>query len=279
MTILGNYNRLPIIREATPGLYLDGGELGEILLPRRYTSSEQLPGEHLNVFVYRDSEDRLVATTETPKASVGEFAALTVTAVHERIGVFLDWGLAKDLLLPKREQSTYLRVGDCVVVRVIVDEKSHRIIATTYLNPFLNKEPATYPKNAAVSLLIAERSEMGYKAIVEKSHWGLLYQDNLSDDVRIGETRTGYIQRIRDDGKIDLTLSQPGFGRTAPLGEQIVKMLQSAGGFLPFHDKSSPESIQEQFGTSKKAFKQTVGVLLKKRRIAIEPNGIRLVGK
>jgi len=277
MADLGRRNALPILRDARPGLYLDGGADGEILLPRRYVTPHTVVGALVDVFVYRDSEDRLVATTETPLAMVGDFAALRVVSVQPNIGAFLAWGLSKDLLLPRREQTSSLHEGDIVVVRVAVDEKSRRIVASSRLNRWLNTAPPMYAPEQAVSLLVCGKTALGYNAIVESAHLGLLYFSDLAQALRIGETIAGYVRMVRPDGKIDLALDRAGYVRVKPLGEQIVEALTAAGGALPFHDKSSPAEIRDKFGVSKKAFKQALGALYRKRRIAIEPTEIRLL--
>jgi len=278
-TILGRRSKLAVTREAAPGMFLDGGSHGEILLPGRYIPAGTVEGDILDVFVYRDSEDRLVATTETPYAMVNEFAYLRVVGVRPSIGAFLDWGLAKDLLLPRREQTGPVREGELLVVRVTIDEKSDRIVASARLNRWLDLEPASYVPEQAVKLLITGETPLGYNAIVEGAHRGLLYHSDLAGPLRIGETITGYVRAVRPDGKIDLALDRAGYVRVKPLSEQILEALQKAGGTLPLHDKSTSEEIREAFGVSKKAFKQAVGALYRQRRIAIEPEAIRLLAR
>ena len=217
MAIIGKRNTLSIVRAAPPGLYLDGGELGEILLPGRYIPADLKPKDKLDVFVYRDSEDRLVATTETPLAMVGEFAYLKVISVNQNIGAFLDWGLAKDLLLPFREQESPLRAGDWVIVHVRLDEKTNRIVATTRLNRHLSRDTPAYRNGQPVNLLITGRTPLGYNAIVENAHRGLLYHDNLAAPLLIGQKVKGFVRAVRPDGKIDLSLDASGYKRVAAL--------------------------------------------------------------
>src|SRR4051794_39213764 len=186
MAIIGKRNTLSIERASGPGLYLNGGELGEILLPGKYIPADVAPGRKLDVFIYLDSEDRLVATTETPRAMVGEFAHLKVLSVNPRVGAFLDWGLAKDLLLPFREQDTPVRPGQWVIAYLYLDQQSNRIVATTRLHRHLNREDITYREGQAVSFLITGRTPLGYNAIVENAHRGLLYHDNLSAPLETG---------------------------------------------------------------------------------------------
>lgn len=279
MAIIGKRNLLSIVRGASPGLYLDGGELGEFLLPGRYIPPDLKPKDKLDVFVYRDSEDRLVATTETPLAMVGESAYLKVISVNEHIGTFLDWGLAKDLLLPFREQGSPLHAGDWVIVYVCLDEKTNRILATTRLNRHLSRDTPAYRAGQAVNLLITGgRTPLGYNAIVENAHRGLLYHDNLAAPLRRGQKLKGFVRAVRPDGKIDLRLDASGYKRVSALTDQIVEALEQNGGRLPFDDDSSPEAIRQKFGVSKKAFKQALGKLYKRRRICfLKPGGIQLL--
>ena len=277
MAILGKRNILSVVRASGPGLYLDGGELGEILLPGRYIPADLKPKDKLNVFVYRDSEDRLVATTEVPRAEVGEFAYLKVKDVNQNIGAFLDWGLAKDLLLPFREQDIPVRAGQKVVVFVCLDVKTNRILATTRLNRHLNRDTPAYRTGQAVNLLITGRTPLGYNAIVENAHRGLLYHTNLATPLQIGQKLKGFVRTVRPGGKIDLSLDASGYRRVAALTDQIVAALEANGGKLNFDDDSSPEAIRQKFGVSKKAFKQALGKLYKARRISFRRPGIQLL--
>lgn len=276
MAKIGRRNILWVTRIATPGVYLDGGARGEILLPGRYVPAGTLVGESFDVFVHRDSEDRLVATTETPRALVGEFAALRVVSANPRIGAFLDWGLSKDLLLPIREQRRLVSPGEWVVAYIFVDLKTDRIVATTRLNRHLNVTPAAYAEGQAVDLLVTGETTLGYNAIVCGAHVGLLYRNELPGPISVGQKLDGYIRAIRPDGKIDLSINPAGYGRVAPLKEQVLEALASAGGRLPYGDGSSPAQIRSAFGVSKKAFKQALGALYRERRIVIEDRGIRL---
>ncbi len=277
MAIIGRRNVLSIERASGPGLYLNGGELGEILLPGRYIPKDVAPGVKLDVFIYLDSEDRLVATTETPHAMVGEFACLKVLSVNPRVGAFLDWGLAKDLLLPFREQETPVRPGDRVIVYVYLDQPTKRIVATTRLHRHLNRKEWTYREGQRVDFLVTGRTPLGYNAIVEQAHRGLLYHDGLSAPLEKGQRLKGFIRAIRAGGKIDLSLDAAGYQRVAPLKDQIIQALERNGGQLAFDDDSSPEAIREAFGSSKKAFKQALGALYKSRRIQFSKPGIQLL--
>jgi predicted RNA-binding protein (virulence factor B family) len=260
MAIIGKRNTLSIVRASAPGLYLDGGDLGEILLPGRYIPADLKPKDKLDVFVYRDSEDRLVATTETPLAMVGEFAYLKVISVNQNVGAFLDWGLAKDLLLPFREQHFPVRTGDRVVVYVCLDVKTARILATTRLNRHLNRETPDYRNGQPVN-----------------AHRGLLYHDNLAAPLATGQKLKGFVRTVRPGGQIGLSLDASGYKRVAALTDQIVQALECNGGHLAFDDDSSPEAIRQTFGVSKKAFKQALGKLYKGRRIRFQSPGIRFL--
>jgi uncharacterized protein len=275
MALIGRLNRLPVLRESSPGFYLDGGTHGDILLPGRYIPRGTSPGAVMKVFVYRDSEDRLVATTETPDAMVGEFAYLRVVSVNPRIGVFLDWGLEKDLLMPLRELASPVRAGERRVVRIALDRQTDRIIASARLNRWLNLTPPTYTEGQRVPVLITGETPLGYNAIIAHAHRGLVYRSDLAGPLATGTSHDAYVRAVRPDGKVDLALDRAGFHRIAPLTEQILTALEEAGGHLPLHDNSPPDEIRAHFGISKKAFKQAIGSLYRARRIVIEPTGIR----
>jgi predicted RNA-binding protein (virulence factor B family) len=277
--MIGKRCTLTVTRVATPGVFLDGGARGEILLPGRYVPQGTIPGESFDVFVHRDSEDRIVATTEIPKGVVGEFVGLRVISANPMVGAFLDWGLSKDLFLPIREQSKRVNAGDFVVVYIFVDLKTDRIVATTRLSRHLNVMPPEYVEGQAVELLISRRTELGYNAIIASAHMGLLYHNELPAPLEIGQRIDGYVRSVRPDGKIDLSINPAGYGRVAPLKEQIVEALMKRGGQLALSDSSSPEEIRDAFGVSKKAFKQAIGALYRERLITLEPPGIRLVGR
>lgn len=278
MAELGKQNTLKRIRESDNGVYLDGGDLGEILLPQRFVPKGMGQDDTIEVFVFTDSEDRIVATTETPKAVVGQFASLEVVSVNPKIGAFLDWGLSKDLLLPFREQDgNPPHEGDTCVVYILVDELSGRIIASEHLTEFTSKDEAYYENEEEVDLLVIDKTPLGYKAIVNDRHMGLLYETELSEPLEHGQRLVGYVTNVREDGNIDLRRDRAGYQRVEPIGNQILEALKANQGTLPFNDKSSPESIRDAFGVSKKAFKQALGFLYKKEKIRFEDDGIRLV--
>ncbi len=275
MVEIGRYNSLQILKKSDHGLYLDAGPNDKILLPNAYVTSDMQIGNTIKVFIYNDSEDRLVATTETPYAQAGEFVA-----INERAGAFLDWGLSKDLLLPFREQGDiHFTVGDGAIVAVYVDEYTNRIVASTRLHKHLAEQKPDYVPNDPVQVLIYGDSPLGYKAIIDKRYRGLLYHEETSDKLEEGDQFTGYIKKVHSSGKIDLRRDPAGYERVGTLVEQILSKLQNAGGTLLFHDKSSPESIRQEFNTSKKAFKQALGALYKQRQIEFSDTGIRIPKK
>lgn len=277
MADLGRMNTLTVSHGTAHGAYLDGGDQGAILIPTRYVPSGTQIGDSLEVFVYRDSEDRLIATTERPLAQVGEFAALRVVSVNRNVGAFLNWGLPKDLLLPFREQEEPLRVGDTVVVRLLVDPKTDRIVASARLGRHLEKRPPVYKVGQKVRLLITRQTPLGYNALVEGAHMGLLHRAPQSPLLSPGQAVEGYVAALRPGGKIDLSLDASGYQRVAPLTEQILQRLKDGGGALSYDDESPPEVIRAAFGVSKKAFKQATGALFRKRQIEFTRPGIRLL--
>lgn len=276
MTEIGKVNQLKILKSAPQGLYLDGGELGEILLPARYADSSWNPGHTIEVFITLDSEDRLVATTERPVAMVGEFACLRVVSAT-RIGAFLDWGLPKDLLVPFREQKTEMAEGCSYIVYIYLDRVSGRIVASSKLNKFLDQTPADYTVGDEVDLLINDRSDLGYSVIINNSHSGLLFHSDIFRPVKRGQRLPGFIREVRPDGKISVCFHKPGYEKVEDLTDTILNYLREQGGFMPVTDKNPPEEIYALFGVSKKTYKKAIGALYKKRLICFEENGTRLI--
>lgn len=276
MITIGKRHLLTVVRETDSGLYLDGGEQGEILLPGRYVPRERDIPEKMDVFVYRDSEGRLVATTEQPLGTVGEVVALNVVSVSSKIGAFLDWGLDKDLLLPFREQTGPVRVGQRVVVCICLDSKTDRIMASARINRHVSTEGSSYREGQPVEFMITGRTPLGYTAIVENEHPGLLYHDDLLAPMEKGQKLRGFVRKIRAGGKIDLSLDASGYKRVGGLAIKIIDALQRNEGRLAFDDNSSPEDIRAKFAVSKKAFKQALGKLYRMRRIEFTDPGIRL---
>lgn len=280
MAVIGRMNSLQVVKHTDFGLYLDGGADGEILLPKRYIPSDT-PSEvedWLNVFIYLDSDDKLIATTEKPKVQVGEFASLKVVDIN-RVGLFLNWGLPKDLLLPHSEEKRPLQVGDYCVVHVFLDKRSKRITATARLDRYLDKLPANYQAGQEVDLLIVEPTDMGFKAIINGKHWGLIHKNEIFKFLRSGMQEKGFIKEVRGDGKISLSLQAVGQEAATSLAEQILQKLREQDGVLPLNDKSSPEAISALFRVSKGNFKKAIGGLYKQGRILIHDDHIELVGK
>lgn len=278
MALIGRMNSLEVVKHTDFGLYLDGGADGEILLPKRYIPKGRPSevGDCLNVFVYLDSDDKLIATTETPKIMVGGFASLKVLDINS-VGLFLDWGLPKDLLLPHSEEKRPLQVGDYCVVHAFVDPRSKRIVATARLDRYLDKTPAHYVAGQAVDLLVVESTEMGFKAIINGTHWGLIHKNEAFKFLRSGMREQGFIKEMRADGKISLSLQPVGREAASNLAEQILAKLREQGGSLPLSDKSSPEAITALFRVSKGNFKKAIGGLYKQGLIRILDDRIELV--
>jgi len=274
MAKIGERANLLVMREKPFGWYLDGGALGEILLPRREAPAAPAVGDCLDVFLYNDSEDRPVATLQTPKAMPGQFARLQCLAVTA-VGAFLDWGLPKDLLVPFREQKARLEIGKSYLVHIQVDEFTGRIIATTRIARHLDLIPHAFKPGAEVSLVIFGKSALGYKAIINGTHSGLLYAEGVFQPLQPGEHTPGFISAIRDDGKIDLSLHAPGRSKVVGLEDRILNELAARGGFWAIGDHSSAADIHDELGVSKRTFKQALGALLKKRALLIEDRGIR----
>ncbi|WP_415899151.1 S1 RNA-binding domain-containing protein [Neptuniibacter sp. QD48_11] len=276
MAAIGKYNTLEVIKEKDFGVYLDAGELGEILLPKRYCPEDLEVGDSIRVFIYLDTDDYLIATTETPKAIVDEFAMLKVSEVND-VGAFLDWGLSKDVLLPYSEQKNRpVEVGKRYLVRLYLDKNTNRIVASTKIDKFLDKTPPRYKAGEEVQLVIANRTDLGQKAIVNHEHWGLIFRSDVLKTVYPGQKFKGYIKEVRADGKINLSMQKPGYSKVVDTVQQILDMMDEQEGFITINDKSSPEVIYKHFGISKKAFKMAVGALLKQGKITIEPGGLRL---
>ncbi|WP_338497851.1 S1-like domain-containing RNA-binding protein [Pseudomonas sp. WP18] len=277
MALIGRYNSLQVVKHTNFGLYLDGGPDGEILLPNRYIpkdiSSED--EDWLNVFIYLDSDDKLIATTEKPKVQVGEFASLKVVEVNS-IGVFLDWGLPKDLLLPYSEEKRQLSAGDYCVVHVYLDKHTRRITATARLDRYLDKTPANYTPGQEVDLLVAEATDMGFKAIINNKHWGLIHKNEIFKFMRAGKQEKGFIKEVRPDGKISLSLQPVGQEAATSLNAKILAKLRENNGTLAVSDKSDPALISSLFGVSKGNFKKAIGALYKNGQIVIHADRIEL---
>jgi predicted RNA-binding protein (virulence factor B family) len=278
MAKIGERVALTVLRESPPGVFLDGGvELGEVLLPRRELPPIWEIGGQVRVFLYTDSEDRPVATCKRPKVMPGEFAYLECVAVSG-VGAFVNWGLQKDLLVPFREQKDPMEVGKSYVVHVHIDPESDRVVASRRLNRYLNQEPPKYAEGEEVELLLFGKTDLGYKAIINGQHSGVLFENEVHRRLRAGESTKGYIVQVRGDGKIDLSLYPPGRARIDDLESRIEEELIKRDGKWELCDSSSPEQINKALGVSKKAFKQATGALFRRRRIEISKDGIKLIG-
>jgi predicted RNA-binding protein (virulence factor B family) len=276
MITLGQVYELEVVKAVDFGFYLDADNLGEVLLPVKFAPADLVEGDIIEVFLYLDSEDRPVATTQQPKAKVGEFAYLKVVD-NTKIGAFLDWGLDKDILVPFSEQHLPMELGHSYLVYLYVGELDGRITASSKIDKFLDDErPHTFKAGQAVDLIIANTTKLGYKAIINHSHWGVLYENDVFQRLSFGQYKKGFIKHIRPDGKIDLSL-QGGQETRDKYAKIILIHLKKNNGFAPVHDKSSPQLIADLFGMSKGAFKKAIGGLYKKRIISIEKDGIRLL--
>ena len=274
--MIGHINTLTIVKEVDFGLYLDGGNLGEILLPIRYVPQDSKVGDSLDVFLYHDSEDRVIATTDTPYAMVGECAYLKCIATN-KAGAFLNWGLMKDLLVPFNQQKPPMEEGKSYIVYLYIDDQSGRIAASAKLDRFLFQDSdEDFKIGEKVSLLNANKTDLGHKVIINHTHWGLLHEQRLSRPIRRGERFTGYIKNIRDDGKIDVAMHLNTRKKLDDTAETILEELRQNSNFLPLTDKSSPEDIFSYLSISKGLFKKSIGTLYKKKFIRLESDGIYL---
>lgn len=279
MIRIGKYNTLKVVKLVDFGVYLDGGEGQEILLPAKYISSPLEPGDEIKVFIYRDSEERLIATTEHPYAEVGEFAFLQVCAVN-RIGAFLDWGLTKQLLVPFGEQRVKMHEGMVCLVYVYLDHVTKRIVASAKIEKFLGNQYPDYKVGDKVGALVYKHTDIGYKVIVDNAFHGMIYESDLYAPLVVEEVITAYVKNVREDGKIDLLVNGANDGRIEQLADKIIgRLREEPDGFLPLGDGSSPEAIRETFSCSKKDFKKAIGFLYKKHALLITPGGLRLTDR
>ncbi|KTD50461.1 RNA-binding protein [Legionella quinlivanii] len=277
MIKVGQYNKLRVIKEVAFGVYLDAYDWGEVLLPRKYVPKDTALGDLVEVFIYFDSDDRMIATTSKPAILVGSCALLKVIDVN-RVGAFLDWGLDKDLLVPVPEQQRPMEKNKSYLVYAKLDNQG-RIIASSKLDRFLEKNPGQFTRGEEVDLLIADASPLGRKVIINNRSWGLIHSSDIFQPLQYGKRTRGYIKTVRDDGKIDVVLRKMGQENIQDLSQRILSDLRKNGGFLPLHDKSTSLEIMRAFSESKKSFKSAIGQLYKRGEIIIESNGIRLVDK
>lgn len=291
MIHLGDYNTLKVVKFAmrenphayggkeTFGVYLDGGKEGDILMPQKYVPEDIKVGDEVRCFVYLDQDERLIATTETPLAKVGDFAYLKCTWVNE-YGAFLDWGVMKDLFCPFREQKRKMEIGESYIVYIHIDEESYRIVATAKVDKYLSNlsgDASHIRPGKAVSLLVQQKTDLGFKVIVDNKYQGLIYRNQIFKHVHTGDRLTGYIEKVRTDGKLDISLQPLGRQQTLDFAGTLLQWLKDNGGHCPLGDKSDAEDIKRQFEVSKKAFKRAVGDLYKRRLITIGDDGITLV--
>lgn len=275
MIKIGDYNTLRVIRMVDFGVFLDDGNEG-ILLPKRFVPENIQIGDDVKVFIYHDSENRLIATTQHPKGVVGDIVLLKALTVTKQ-GAFLDWGLMKDLFVPVSNQLTGMRVGGEYLVKIYIDEQTGRAAATEKIEPFLSNDVLTIKEKDAVKLTVYRRTDIGYVVIINNKHTGVLHFNEIYRNIRVGDTFKGFIKTIREDNKIDVAAGTSGYKRVEDEGEKVIRLLQENNGYLPYHDKSDPDDIYSFFGMSKKTFKMTTGNLYKQRKIEFTKTGIKLV--
>ena len=273
---LGKFNQLEVVKEVDFGVYLDGGEEGEILLPTRYVPEDCKIGDILNVFLYLDMDERLIATTLTPFVQVGQFACLEVSWVNQ-YGAFLNWGLMKDLFVPFREQKMKMQVGRKYVIHAHLDEESYRIVASAKVERYLSKDKPEYAAGEEVNILIWQKTDLGFKAIIDNKYSGLLYENEIFSSIETGMEMKAFVKQVREDGKVDLILQKPGFEKVDDFAKTLLDYIKEQGGRIHLNDKSPAEDIYDTFGVSKKTFKKGVGDLYKKRLITLHEDGIALV--
>lgn len=276
MIEIGKKNKLVMVKNHDAGIFLDGGPYGEILLPNRYVPIDIKPEDEIEVFISFDSEDRIVATTDFPYGMVGDFVLLKVKQVTG-FGAFLDWGLPKDLLVPFSEQTSKMQENESYLVYIYVDPKSNRIVASSKIHKFLTESETAYEVNDKVQLIISSKTDLGYKAIINKEKIGLIYKDEVFKKIKVGDELSGYIKKVREDGKIDLSLEPCGYEKIDGISGLILKKLEDADGHLPYNDKTDAEIIKQEFGISKKNFKKAIGTLYKSKKIVINERGIQLI--
>lgn len=274
MIKVGDYNKLKVLRDADFGVYLDDGNEG-ILLPKRFVPAGTKPGDELEVFVYHDSEDRLIATTLKPKGKVGDIVRLKAVTVTKQ-GAFLDWGLMKDLFVPKSKQKSGMREGGEYLVKIYVDEQTGRVAADEKIERFLSNDELTVKELDMVDLTVIRSTDIGYFVIINNQHTGVLHFNEVFQNIDMGDKLKGFVKKITPDNKIDVVLGKPGYDKVEDETEKVLRLLRENNGYLPYHDKSDPEEIYSFFGMSKKTFKMTTGNLFKKRKITFTKTGIKL---
>ncbi len=275
MVKVGLHNTLRVVKEVDFGMYLDGGT-DEILLPKRYVPAGLKIDDEIEVFVYYDNEQRLIATTDKPYGTVGEIVYMEVSDLSPH-GAFLKWGIMKDLFVPISQQSTRMKVGDFRFVKIFIDEQTGRVTATEKIDKYISNADLTVKELDVVSILIYKKTDIGYKSIVNNQHLGLLHFSDVFQDLEIGNKLKGFIKHIRPDNKLDLALGTRGYTKVVDNESKIISLLQHNADYLPFNDKSTPEEIYSYFGMSKKTFKMVLGALYKKKKIEFTQTGIKLI--
>ena len=276
MADIGKLNKLKVLRQLEHGMYLEGEGGNDILLPTKYIPEGTKIDDEVEVFVYRDSEDRIIATNITPKAMVGEFAVLKAVAIT-KFGAFLDWGLEKDLFVPFKEQKSKMLVGHEYVVAVYLDESTDRVVASAKIGKFLSDETPEFSTNEEVDVLVYAENEVGYNCIINNAHLGILYDNEVFEDLEIGQKLNAFVNKVRpEDGKVDLLIQPSGYAKMDDISKAVLEELKDSGGYIPVSDKSPADKVYERFGISKKNFKKALGALYKQRLIEIEKMGIRL---
>ena len=276
MIRLGEYNTLEILRETDPGLYLGDTQENVVLLPHRYKPDNFNIGDMLEVFVYLDYEERPVATTLTPHVLLNDFGYLHCSDVNE-FGAFMDWGVQKQLFVPFKEQARPMKVGNWYIVYLSMDEQTSRLVGSSKTNKYLNNDTVTLEKFDEIDIMVTHITDLGANVIVNGTHKGLIFINDIFEDIRTGDTMKAYVKSVREDNKIDVVLQSPGYRSIEPNANFILDELKAAGGFMPLHDKSDPQDIKNELGMSKKSFKKAIGTLYKDKQIVIKPDGIELV--
>ena len=276
MIRLGEYNTLEILRETDPGLYLGDTQENVVLLPHRYKPENFNIGDMLEVFVYLDYEERPVATTLTPHVLLNDFGYLHCSDVNE-FGAFMDWGVQKQLFVPFKEQARPMKVGNWYIVYIYMDEQTNRLVGSSKTNKYLNNDSVTLQKFDEIGIMVTHITDLGANVIVNGKHKGLIFINDIFEDIRTGDTMKAFVKSVREDNKIDVVLQSPGYRSIEPNANFILDELKAAGGFMPLHDKSDPQAIKNELGMSKKSFKKAIGTLYKDKQIAIKPDGIELI--
>ncbi|RMA58910.1 CvfB family protein [Ulvibacter antarcticus] len=274
----GEYNTLAILRETDPGLYLGDDDENVVLLPHKYKPEEFRIGDELEVFVYLDNEERPIATTLEPFLLLNSFGYLHCSDVNE-FGAFMDWGLEKQLFVPFKEQARPMKSGNWYIVYLYLDDITNRLVGSSKTNRFVQNDELTVAAYDEVNILVTHLTEKGANVIINGVHKGLIYIEDIFEDIRTGDRMKAFIKKIRHDNKIDVVLQTPGYKSIEPNANFIMDELKAVGGFLPLHDKSDPESIKNELGMSKKSFKKAIGTLYKDKQIVIKEDGIELLSK